>query len=40
LGEPLRWNLAAGLVLVTAGILFGVRASAPSAIKLKAVGAS
>ncbi len=25
LGEPLHWNLLAGLVLVTAGILFGVR---------------
>ena len=40
LGEPLRWNLAAGLALVTAGILFGVRASAPSAMQLKAVSAS
>ncbi|MBP6007541.1 MAG: DMT family transporter [Rhodoferax sp.] len=39
LGEPLRWNLAAGLTLVTAGILFGVRASAPSAMQLKAVSA-
>jgi drug/metabolite transporter (DMT)-like permease len=29
LGEPLHWNLLAGLVLVTAGILFGVRAAAP-----------
>ncbi|NDP40554.1 MAG: DMT family transporter [Rhodoferax sp.] len=29
LGEPLYWNLAAGLVLVTLGILFGVRAAAP-----------
>jgi len=28
LGEPLYWNLAAGLVLVTLGILFGVRAAA------------
>lgn len=28
LGEPLHWNLVAGLVLVTAGILFGVRATA------------
>lgn len=28
LGEPLHWNLAAGLGLVTAGILFGVRAAA------------
>lgn len=26
LGEPLGWNLLAGLALVTAGILFGVRA--------------
>ena len=25
LGEPLVWNLAAGLALVTAGILFGIR---------------
>ena len=37
LGEPLRWNLALGLTLVTAGILFGVRASLPLAIKSKAV---
>jgi drug/metabolite transporter (DMT)-like permease len=29
LGEPLHWNLLAGLVLVTLGILFGVRAAAP-----------
>ena len=28
LGEPLHWNLAAGLALVTLGILFGVRAGA------------
>ena len=28
LGEPLHWNLLAGLVLVTGGILFGVRAAA------------
>jgi drug/metabolite transporter (DMT)-like permease len=35
LGEPLNWNLAAGLALVTLGILFGVRAAAPGAIKLK-----
>lgn len=28
LGEPLYWNLLAGLVLVTAGILFGVRGAA------------
>ena len=33
LGEPLHWNLAAGLALVTVGILFGVRAAAPVAIK-------
>lgn len=34
LGEPLHWNLLAGLVLVTAGILFGVRgASRPVAAK-------
>jgi drug/metabolite transporter (DMT)-like permease len=33
LGEPLRWNLGLGLALVTAGILFGVRASLPVAIK-------
>ena len=25
LGEPMYWNLAAGLALVTLGILFGVR---------------
>jgi drug/metabolite transporter (DMT)-like permease len=36
LGEPLRWNLAVGLALVTAGILFGVRASLPVAIKREA----
>lgn len=30
LGEPLRWNLALGLLLVTGGIVFGVRASAPA----------
>jgi len=29
LGEPLGWNLAAGLALVTAGIVFGVRGAAP-----------
>jgi len=28
LGEPMQWNLAAGLALVTLGILFGVRAVA------------
>jgi drug/metabolite transporter (DMT)-like permease len=37
LGEPLRWNLGLGLALVTAGILFGVRASLPVAIKKEAV---
>jgi drug/metabolite transporter (DMT)-like permease len=30
LGEPLHWNLALGLALVTGGILFGVRAAAKS----------
>ena len=25
LGEPMHWNLLAGLALVTSGILFGVR---------------
>jgi drug/metabolite transporter (DMT)-like permease len=39
LAEPLRWNLAAGLTLVTVGILFGVRASAPSAMKSMALSA-
>lgn len=29
LGEPLGWSLLAGLALVTAGILFGVRAARP-----------
>lgn len=29
LGEPLHWNLLAGLALVTAGIVFGVRAAVP-----------
>ena len=28
LGEPLHWNLMAGLCLVTLGIVVGVRASA------------
>ena len=28
LGEPLYWNLVAGLLLVTAGILFGVQKAA------------
>ena len=32
LGEPLHWNLAGGLALVTLGILFGVRA-APGTLK-------
>lgn len=36
LGEPLYWNLAAGLALVTIGILFGVRVVAPLAIKKEA----
>lgn len=40
LGEPLFWNLAAGLALVTMGILFGVRAAAPVAIKKEAAHAS
>ena len=35
LGEPLNWGLAAGLALVTLGILFGVRAAAPVATELK-----
>ena len=33
LGEPLSWNLGAGLALVTLGILFGVRSGLPNAIK-------
>jgi drug/metabolite transporter (DMT)-like permease len=33
LGEPLGWNLSAGLALVTLGILFGVRAVTTIAIK-------
>jgi drug/metabolite transporter (DMT)-like permease len=37
LGEPLHWNLVAGLLLVTAGILFGVRAVTSSDMKLGAV---
>jgi drug/metabolite transporter (DMT)-like permease len=32
LGEPLQWNLLAGLALVTTGILFGVRAARPAAL--------
>ena len=40
LGEPLGWNLLAGLALVTAGILLGVRAAqAPSTIKTEAASA-
>ena len=31
LGEPLHWNLVVGLLLVTGGILFGVRAAAQRA---------
>jgi drug/metabolite transporter (DMT)-like permease len=31
LDEPLYWNLVAGLLLVTAGILFGVKKAAPAA---------
>lgn len=38
LGEPLVWNLLAGLALVTAGIVFGVRRS--PAIAIKSVAAS
>lgn len=30
LGEPMHWNLLAGLALVTGGILFGVRQAAPA----------
>jgi drug/metabolite transporter (DMT)-like permease len=36
LGEPLYWNLLAGLALVTLGIVLGVRAASPVAIKLVA----
>jgi len=39
LAEPMRWNLAAGLTLVTVGILFGVHASAARAIKSTVVSA-
>jgi drug/metabolite transporter (DMT)-like permease len=39
LGEPLHWNLAAGLLLVTGGIMFGVRAAAPALTKNIADGA-
>jgi drug/metabolite transporter (DMT)-like permease len=31
LGEPMHWNLLAGLALVTSGILFGVRQAKPVA---------
>ena len=31
LGEPMHWNLLAGLALVTGGILFGVRQARPAA---------
>ena len=37
LGEPLSWNLGAGLALVTLGILFGVRSGVKSAIKNGAI---
>ena len=37
LGEPLSWNLGAGLALVTLGILFGVRSGVKNAIKNEAV---
>jgi len=33
LGEPLGWSLFAGLMLVTAGILFGVQRSRAPAIR-------
>ncbi len=36
LGEPLQWNLALGLFLVTAGILFGVRVATQPQTRLKA----
>ena len=36
LGEPLYWNLVAGLLLVTAGILFGVQRSAMKKIAVSA----
>jgi drug/metabolite transporter (DMT)-like permease len=32
LGEPMHWNLLAGLALVTSGILFGVRQAAKPAV--------
>lgn len=39
LHEPLHWNLMAGLLLVTVGILFGVRKIAPLAVKPAALAA-
>lgn len=39
LGEPLGWNLLAGLALVTAGILIGVRAASRNTTKTIAVSA-
>jgi drug/metabolite transporter (DMT)-like permease len=39
LGEPLHWNLLAGLALVTAGIVFGVRKAGSVAPKIVAVDA-
>jgi drug/metabolite transporter (DMT)-like permease len=33
LGEPMHWNLLAGLALVTGGILFGVRQAKPVAVQ-------
>ena len=39
LGEPLGWNVLAGLTLVTAGIVFGVRRATPIAIKTIATNA-
>ena len=38
LNELMSWNLIAGLVLVTAGIVFGVRAVAPAVASLPAAG--
>jgi drug/metabolite transporter (DMT)-like permease len=38
LNELMSWNLIAGLALVTAGIVFGVRAGAPAASSLPAAG--
>lgn len=36
LGEPLHWNLVAGLALVTAGIVFGVQKAAQRAPEMRA----